>query len=290
MRYENRQPPEGINVSSEHPLRTFAKLGLGALVLVVALVTALQLAGGFAAKRIPFELERRVVDRLGIELGDDAASPEVVAYLNDLADRLLAEMDLPNEIEVDVHYDPDETFNAFATAGGQLVFHRGLLEAMPHENALATVMAHEIAHVAHRDPVASLGGGAASALALMVLTGNAGSEAAAGVLREAGLVSSTRFTRAMEREADAAAIPAVARLYGHIDGAAELFEALAAERGAGGERPDGWLERFTSTHPLDADRVRAVEAMADEAELRTEGEVTPLPDGFEGWLEGSAER
>ena len=51
-----------------------------------------------------------------------------------------------------MHYDPGGTFNAYATAGGQLVFYRGLLEAMPHENALATVVAHEIAHVAHRDP------------------------------------------------------------------------------------------------------------------------------------------
>ncbi len=289
--YENRQPPEGTNVSSEHPLRTFAKLAVGALLLIVGVVTVLQFAGGFAATRIPFAVERRLVDRIPIEFGDPAASPEMVAYLNDLAERVMEHMPLPQEMDVRVHYDPADTFNAFATAGGHLVFYRGLLERMPHENALAMVMAHEIAHVLHRDPVASLGGGVASSVALLLLTGNAGSRAASDVLQNAGLVTGMSFTRRMERAADVAAVAAVGRMYGHVDGASALFELVAVERAEGSDDDSGrastWLERFTSTHPLDADRIAAIDGLAAQDGFATEGPVTPLPAGFSRWLTAS---
>lgn len=290
VEYENRQPPEGINVSAEHPLRTFAKLAVAALLLVAIVVAALQLAGAFAAKRIPFEVERRLVDRLPLELGADADHPEIVAYLNDLAARLGAHMALPPGMDVRVHYDPEDVFNAFATAGGHLVFYRGLLEAMPHENALATVMAHEIAHVLHRDPIAALGGGVASSVALLVLTGNAGSRAASGVLQDAGLLTGMSFTRRMERAADAAAIGAVGRLYGHVDGADELFSALVRAGGGSESRTPAWLERFASTHPLGEDRVEALARGATEAGFATEGGTTPLPEGFSRWLESPSDR
>ena len=313
--YENRQPPEGINVSREHPLATFAKLAVAALALVVGLVLLVQFAGGFAAKRIPFGTERRLVERLDVEFGDDAASPGTVAYLNDLADRLVPFMDLPDGMAVDVHYDPAGTVNAFATAGGHLVFYRGLLERMPHENALAMVMAHEIAHVLHRDPVASLGGGVASSVALLVLTGNAGSRAASDVLRNAGLVTGMSFTRRMEREADAAAVDAVAGLYGHVAGASALFELAEAADGDADPGPEGGdgteggvdgagegggerrgrrarelFERFASTHPLDADRIRAIDERARERGVPTVGETTPLPEDFSRRLDASTNR
>lgn len=290
VRYENRQPPEGINVSSEHPLRTFAKLAVAAVLLVVAVVAVLQFAGGFAAKRIPFGVERRLVDRIPIDFGDPDASPAMTAYLNGLALRLAATMTVPDGMDVRVHYDPADTFNAFATAGGNLVLYRGLLESMPHENALAMVVAHEIAHVLHRDPIASLGGGVASGVALLLLTGNAGSRAASEVLQDAGLVTGMSFTRRMETDADVEAVRAVGRLYGHVDGASALFELVAAERAEGDAAPGRartWVERFTGTHPLDADRIAAIDALAAEGGFATDGPVTPLPDGFRRWLRAS---
>ena len=280
--YENRQPPEGINVSREHPLRTFATLAIAAIVLVVATVAALRLAGGVAARQVPFEVERRIVSRIPIEFGDGADHPEAVAYLNELAGRLAAVMPLPEGMGVTVHYDPADTVNAFATAGGNLVFYRGLLERMPHENALAMVVAHEIAHVLHRDPLAGLGGGIASAVALALLTGNAGTGVAGEVLGRAGVLTGMQFTRRMERAADARALGALARLYGHVGGAEALFETIA-ERREGGRVPD-WIGRFTTTHPLDADRIAAIAERAEAAGWATSGPITPLPDEFASWL------
>lgn len=97
---------------------------------------------------------------------------------------------------------------------------------MPDENTLAMVMAHEIAHVLHRDPIASLGGGAVSTLALLGLIGREGTELAGSILNNAGIATRVQFTRKMEELADDQAVAAVNALYGHVNGAAaEPFSA-----------------------------------------------------------------
>lgn len=288
VEYENRQPAEDINAPESHPLNTFAIYGASALILVVLLVVLMQFAGGFLAKRVPFSVEMRLVESIGVELGDSTASLEMVAYLNELAERLLPYMEVPEGMSVLIHYDKQEVFNAFATLGGNLLFYRGLLQVLPHENALAMVMAHEIAHVVHRDPAAGLGGGAASALVLAGLTGNAGTGPAAGVLSRAGLVTGMQFTRRMEVAADTAAVVAVGGLYGHTEGAAALFRVIAAQRPDADEEDSedtpSVFERFATTHPLDDDRIAAIDTTARGLGLPTSGATTPLPEAFQEWL------
>ncbi|MEE9321281.1 MAG: M48 family metallopeptidase [Granulosicoccus sp.] len=288
MHYENRQPPEGINVTKEHPLRQFVRLAIAATVLMVLVVGVLQFSGGWLAKRIPFSFEQRVMRGMEVDFSGEVDAPELTAYLNDLAQRLIKELPMEDGMDVIVHYNPDDTFNAFATVGGNLQFYRGLLVQMPNENALAMVMAHEISHVMHRDPVAGLGGGVASMLAMMMLTGNAGTGMAGDVLTRTGVLTSIQFTRRMEMAADNEALPAVYGLYGHVEGAGTLFELVAQEHGGSGDLAPVWLERFASTHPLDSDRVEAITARAAAQGWPVSGEMTPLPEEFFDWLEESA--
>ncbi len=286
--YENRQPQEDINVTQRHPLKSFAIYAVSALVLVVVLVVIMQFAGGFLAKRVPFSVETRVMDAIGIELGDADASPEMKRYLNELAARLIEHMPLPDDMSVIIHYDDEDVFNAFATLGGNLMFYKGLLSTLPHENALAMVMAHEIAHVLHRDPAVGLGGGVASMLVLAGLTGNAGTGPASSVLSSAGVLTGAQFTRRMEISADEAAVSALGGLYGHTAGADALFRAIAEQRQKSGGRgiEDGAdvFERFLATHPIDADRIRAIVETSESLGIPTSGETTPLPAAFKSWL------
>ena len=283
MRYENRQPAEGINVTRVHPLKQFVQLAIGALVLVVILVVLLQVSGGWLAKRIPFSFELAVMEELDVDFGDDADHPDMTAYLNELAMRVSGQMELPEDMQITVHYNSQPVFNAFATVGGNLMFYKGLLEDMPDENTLAMVMAHEIAHVVHRDPVASLGGGVASTLALLALTGSTGSNMAGSVLSSAGSITSMRFTRGMERSADASALSALHAAYGHLNGAQALFDMFTSARGEQGNSAKA-LERFLSTHPLSQDRANEVSERAEAEGWSLQGELTPLPDGFKSWL------
>ena len=284
MEYQNNLPPEGINTSSVHPLKQFFQMAVAAIVLVVILVVLLQFSGALLAKRIPFTFERAVIEQMKPPFGDSEAHPEMTAYLNELAQRLMLNMPMPEGMDVTVHYDSEKTFNAFATVGGNLLFYKGLLNRMQDENTLAMVMAHEISHVLHRDPIASMGGGVASTVALLGLTGNAGTGTAGNVLKSAGMLTNVQFTRSMELAADKQALAALYGTYGHVAGATELFEIFASWR----DEPSGlipkWYERFSSTHPLDQDRIDQTRLIADSHQWPNSGEKTPLPLEFSRWL------
>jgi len=283
VEYENRQPKEGINITKVHPLKQFIQLAIGALVLVIMLVTVLQISGGWLAKFVPFKFELAVMKELDVEFGDSPDHPQLTVYLNDLAQRVTPYMDLPESMHVDVHYNSADVFNAFATVGGNLVFYKGLLKDMPDENTLAMVMAHEIAHVLHRDPIASLGGGVASTFALLALTGSAGSTMAGSVLNTAGTITSVQFTRGMEEAADQSALTALNAHYGHVNGATALFDMFSDAQGPT-SRSSRALERFLSTHPRDQDRASDVRERVLSEGWTMQGQLTPLPHGFDRWL------
>ncbi|MFK7855775.1 MAG: M48 family metallopeptidase [Granulosicoccus sp.] len=283
MEYQNRQPKEGINTTRVHPLKQFFQLAIAALVLVVGLVVVLQFTGSALAKHIPFSFELEVMEKLDLPLGSENADPRMAEYLNELGQRISAHLPMPEGMQVTIHYSNDDVFNAFATVGGNLLFYKGLLSSMPNENALAMVMAHEISHVLHRDPVAALGGGVVSTVALLGLTGNAGTGMAGRVLSNAGMVTGMQFTRKMEVAADYEALAAVNALYGHVNGAADLFELFKKNRGQTGNAP-AWAERFISTHPLDDDRIDAITDRAKAEAWQQEGLLTPLPAEFRKWM------
>ena len=223
------------------------------------------------------------MEKLNLPLGSESTHPDMAFYLNDLAQRLSQHLPMPEGMQVTIHYSNEDVFNAFATVGGNLLFYKGLLSRLPNENALAMVMAHEISHVLHRDPVAALGGGVVSTVALLGLTGNAGTGMAGRVLSNAGILTSMQFTRNMEVAADFEALAAVNALYGHVNGSASLFELFKQSRESQSKTP-GVTERFFSTHPLDDDRIDDISKRARAEGWRESGPVTPLPAEFANWL------
>ena len=284
MKYENRQPTEGINVSKESPVKQFIVLSIGALIIVGVLFLAFTFLGGWLARFVPFSAEVSVMESLGIDFEEqfDSDSNELEFLkrkreLNDLASRIMEHMDVPDDMNITVHYVDDDVFNAFATLGGQVFFYRGLIEQMPHENALALVMAHEIAHELHRDPISGLGGGVAAKVALASVFG--ASSPVSPVLDITQIIGSANFTRSMETRADATAIAAVNGLYGHIAGADSLFRLLAKQSGDADETPS-WSSTFLRTHPLDQDRIDAIQLAAEQNGWLMEGEATPLTNAL----------
>lgn len=286
MQYENRQAPEGINVTRHNPLLYLLKLLVAAVVCIVVLVVILNVLGAKIARTVPFDVETGLMKRVDHSFGDPRTPPGLQAYLQNLSQRVGDNLPIPEGMVMQVHYDSQNEFNAYATLGGNVVFYRGMLKSMPHENALAMVMAHELSHVLHRDPIAGLGGGMSSMLAVAALTGTAGGGAAAKLLSTTGTITQLSFSREMESEADRAALSAVQKTYGHVAGADELFKVLQSEKDRKGE---SWISNFSSTHPQDASRIKAIESMARENEWATTGPLTPLPEEFSEWLGGGAQ-
>lgn len=280
--YENRPPPEGINVSDEHPLKDFFILLGGIGVAIVILVIALSFVAGWLGRFVPFEVEKKWAQKalsFSESVGDVSRSepqgpgddqPHAVQlYLQDLADRLADAQGLPDGMGIRVHYVDDDTVNAFATLGGNVFIFGGLLEKLPHENALAMVMAHEIAHIKHRDPLLAAGRGLTVGLALASLAGFGNSQAVDAVLGQVATVTVLKYSRNQETAADIEAMATLDRYYGHLGGAEELFEVLH-EHSQSYEAPI-----FLSTHPVTQQRIDAIKAYRRHAS--TTGALTALP-------------
>jgi predicted Zn-dependent protease len=183
---------------------------------------------------------------------------------------------MPDGMVVRIGYRDDRTVNAFATIGGQAVFFRGLLTKLDSENALAMVMAHELAHLKHRHASAALGRGVAVGVILSVVSADLGRNAAAGVLSQASMATLLSFNRDQEREADGAALRALRAEYGHVGGAIDLFDVFARLPSEKGELKVPAVE-FLRTHPLTANRIEAIKQWAVDTGAAIDGPRRPLP-------------
>src|SRR3970040_968245 len=129
MDYSNPEIPEGINTSKEHPLKEFFILLGGILAVIVVAVVIISFMAEKLAAHIPYSFEKELLS--GSELFIDDENPEVVTYLKNLSDKLAAYMELPDDMEITVHYMDDEIENAFATLGGHIYIYRGLMNLLP---------------------------------------------------------------------------------------------------------------------------------------------------------------
>ena len=73
-------------------------------------------------------------------------NPELDAYVNELGQRIAAHSDRPN-IPYKYQVVEQPTINAFATMGGFVYVHTGLLKSVDNEAQLASVLAHETGHI-----------------------------------------------------------------------------------------------------------------------------------------------
>ncbi|PZV16291.1 MAG: peptidase [Leptolyngbya sp.] len=82
-------------------------------------------------------------------------NPQVNQYVDQIGQRLAASSTRPN-IPYRFQVVDDRGVNAFATMGGFVYINRGLLTLASNEAELASVMAHEIGHIAGRHSVAQM--------------------------------------------------------------------------------------------------------------------------------------
>jgi beta-barrel assembly-enhancing protease len=276
-RLENRLPPEDLLERDDHPLRELAWLVAASLALLAVLVLVTGLSARWLAPRLPFKYEVALAERVFDEepaaanSADAAASRERRAALQALADRVASVMALPPGMKVVVSDEPSELVNAYATVGGRIRVFHGLLRRLDSEQALAALLAHEIAHVKHRHVAANMGHGLAVVLVLSVVAPEGGAQAAQGLLGGAAQLALLGYSRDAERQADAEALAASVALYGHAGGLATLFKVMP--QGDDAAAGTAWLR----SHPETAERLAAVRAGAAAKGVGMEGAVTSLP-------------
>ena len=237
--------------------------------MCVVIVLILSLSADYLTRYVPFRYEQSLAQSFDEQFNKPH---EFDGVLGPLGDKLAVAMELPKDIEITVHYADEDVVNAFATFGGHVMIYRGLVEKLESENALAMVLAHEIAHIKHRHPIRTLGRGAVVMLALLAFAGVQGGDLVGDVAGNAGSLTLLGFSRAQESEADASALDAVQRVYGHTAGALDLYDVLLDEH----EKAGLTIPVFLSTHPLTTERIATLRALARERGWPDTGEIAPL--------------
>jgi len=273
-KFQNRLPPENINVSKTNPLLELIALFIGFLLVVAGVTLVLYLAGGVLARQMPFAWEDKLAALVFDQKKADATIDTRSAALQKIADRLAQGLELPAGLHFTVRYVDDATVNAFATLGGRIFVHKGLINRLSSENALAMVIAHEMGHVLHRDPADALGGRLAIALVLNVFSSAIGTDALEGMIGTTSNLTLLSFSREAEHQADALGIALVARLYGHLGGAQQVFNELAAYEGKNALLA---APELLSTHPDSLRRAAFVTQESERLGLSATGALTELP-------------
>ena len=184
--------------------------------------------------------------------------PLIEDYINSLGNKLVTFAD-------DIHFPfnfftvRDKSINAFAFFGGNVAVNTGLIALADNESELASVVAHEIAHVTQRhlsrrfeeqnrnSPLTLAG--VLGGILLAVLNPEAGM--AAMMASQAGSIQSgINFTRANEKEADRIGIRILALAGFDPHAAPSFFDKLGARF-----RYTSTPPQFLLTHPLPESRV-----------------------------------
>ena len=191
-----------------------------------------------------------------INISQDA---EIQHYIESIGHQLVSHSDLPaNPFHFFVVLD--NQINAFAGPGGYIGVNSGLLLLTESESELASVMAHEIAHVTQRHLYRafeaasrlSLPTAAATLAAILIGTQSPALGQAALIAIQAGSVQfQIDFTRDNEKEADRVGMQTLAKSEYNPRSMPIFFERLQqSSRYYGREIPE-----FLRTHPVSASRI-----------------------------------
>ena len=205
-----------------------------------------------------------------VTLVDD---PEVNSYINSLGHRLVTNSDDPGR-SFTFFVVPDNSVNAFAAPGGFIGIHTGLMLTSEAESELASVMAHEIAHVTQRHILRNferskrmsipMTAAMIAAALLGVADPSAGSAAIMAV--QAGNVQmQLDYSRAHEAEADNLGMQTLVNAGFDPNAMPRFFERLQiAGRFYGGDQ----IPEFLRTHPITVSRIADARGRAANLEPR----------------------
>jgi len=185
--------------------------------------------------------------------------PLLTDYLEHLVYRLATHSDL-KEAPANVVVVENKTLNAFAVPGGVVGIHNGLLLSAKHEDELASVIAHELAHLsqrhfargveeAKRNSIPSMLALLGSIVIAATAGGDAGMAAITGT-QAAFQQQSLRFSRAHEQEADRLGMTTLVDAGYDAEGMPRMFERMLESTRYRRRPPE-----FLMSHPVTESRV-----------------------------------
>ena len=218
--------------------------------------------------------------------------PQLNAWLQGVGDRLANSSDKPGQ-PFTFFWMKDRQINAFATLGGYVGMNAGLVLAADDEGQMASVLAHEIAHVTQAHVLRSVERAQQDSIPILLAMlgaiaiagaggGNSSDDAAMAAMASAqGLMMQRQidYTRANESEADRIGIRNLDRAGYDPNAAAAMFQRMQASfrsnRGGDRERAPDYLQ----THPVTTTRIAEAKERAAQLGKGTITASTSTPEG-----------
>jgi predicted Zn-dependent protease len=185
----------------------------------------------------------------------------ITGYVESLVDRLVAAMP-PQPFPIKTTVVRNVALNAFASAAGHITIFTGLIANMDSEDELASVIAHELAHVSERHIAKSIeksqlvGAGSLLGILAGVLVGSQGGGDGAGALVLGSVAGAKamqlKYTRENEKDADQYGLGYLVDAGFSPSGMTSAFNKIRKLQWLGG---GGDVPSYLSTHPGMDDRV-----------------------------------
>jgi predicted Zn-dependent protease len=223
------------------------------------------------AKLISEQAERQIGEATKTSILNEYGElkdPVLTQYVTNIGKHLAAVCDRP---KVDYEFTVLDTdlVNAFAAPGGFIFVTRGLLQEMGNEAELASVLGHEIGHVAGWHSIGmiqrQMGYGALSMLGAIATGIQMGPEAMILVAQTADLFTSLYllgYSREHELEADRVGMRYMLSAGYDPKAALSFFERLGALEKK--EGPDNW-EPYLKSHPPTEQRIALAKAFIERS-------------------------
>ncbi|MDC1477168.1 M48 family metalloprotease [Porticoccaceae bacterium] len=227
---------------------------------------------GIVSKQQEYELGRTWLKafRSRVREHDD---PLMQQYLEQLLYNLATYSDVEDpRLELVIINNP--SMNAFAVPGGVVGFHTGVFALAENEDQMASVLAHELAHLSQRhfargveaqraSSMLSLGG----LLASLVIAATAGGDAGMAAITATQAVAMNdqlRYSRSNEQEADRIGLQTMERANRDPGAVADMFATLLKATRYKGSRPP----EFLLTHPVTEKRIADARGRAMASSMR----------------------
>jgi predicted Zn-dependent protease len=210
--------------------------------------------------------------------------PEFSDYLQHLGGRLAAQGRSEGQ-SFEFFAVPDRTINAFALPGGFVGVNSGLVLVTRNESELASVLAHESAHVLQRHIARAVQAqgqstlaSTAALLAAILIGAAAGAdgqaiEGAVAMSQGIAMQRSINFTRSEEAEADRVGIGLLAGAGFNVYAMPEFFETMARTEGV----TEASALDLLRTHPVTRERIADARARAAQYPYTTAAESSLYP-------------
>jgi predicted Zn-dependent protease len=226
-------------------LLLFIVLAFGGCIYVISLFNWKKT---FGIEKVTTDLDEKLGDVFWesysadmVEVKDD----KVILPIIKMVDQLCSENGIKSS-SIKVHVVNNKEINAFAMPGRHLVVHTGLIQFADHQEEIAGVVAHEIAHIESGHVVKKLGKEIGLSILMNLTLGDIGGEVVRNAL---STITSTAYDRSLEKEADLKAVDYMIAAKMNPTYLASFLEKLDKQS----QTPE--VLQWVSTHPDSKERV-----------------------------------